>query len=121
MSAKRRKRDYLPKGWELDWYQLPVETLPSILVTIRVEGWELVMECEDLVMEPGLPENDGVDGGNDTSIDKKDAGSQEAVFVTDCQPCPTCQEPICPKCGDHYGDCPHPSWRHRPSGPCPDS
>jgi len=60
MSAKRRKRDYLSKGWELDWDQLPVETLPSILVTIRVEGWDLVMECEDLVMEPGLPENDGV-------------------------------------------------------------
>lgn len=31
-----------------------------------------------------------------------------AVFAADCQPCPCCGEALCPRCHDHYAECPCP-------------
>lgn len=31
--------------------------------------------------------------------------SRPVVFASDCEPCPDCGEPICPKCKDHYAEC----------------
>ncbi len=41
--------EILPEDWELDWDQLPIESLASVLVTVRIERG-------DLVMGSGLPE-----------------------------------------------------------------
>jgi hypothetical protein len=30
------------------------------------------------------------------------------VFAADCQPCPGCGDPQCPRCQSHYADCPCP-------------
>jgi site-specific DNA-cytosine methylase len=30
------------------------------------------------------------------------------VFASDCEECECCGEPICPRCNDHYADCPCP-------------
>lgn len=27
------------------------------------------------------------------------------VFADDCKPCPSCGEPVCHVCDDHYADC----------------
>jgi hypothetical protein len=47
--SKPRIPENLPEDWELDWDQLPVEALSTLLVTVRIEGGVLVMNS-------GLPD-----------------------------------------------------------------
>lgn len=57
------------------------------------------MESGQRQAEPAL--------GGDTHGDS--SGLDDAiVFTSDCQPCELCGEPICPRCNEHYAECPCP-------------
>lgn len=36
------------------------------------------------------------------------------IYASDCDPCPYCDEPVCPICLDHYADCECPGPNSEP-------